>query len=141
MNEIRVNETVNMNEEKKEIEKMIVLNNKEYIENSMTVVRLWCFLAGLLDSLRDFILILVVPALAFASTRYIDYNLNFIAGILSLCGIAFEKLAKKCSKNAKSRNDKMNKLIDNITVASPDVETEDSEDVNHTKDSIPKIDY
>lgn len=96
---------------KEVLDDMILPDNKNYIENSLVWIKVWNFVAILFVALKYLIMILVVPTLTFASTTFTGYNLNFAAGILSLCGIAFEKLSQFCSANSKKRNEKMNKMI------------------------------
>jgi hypothetical protein len=96
---------------KEVLDDMILPDNKNYIENSLIWIKVWNFFAMLFVALKYIIMILVVPTLTFASTTFTEHYLNFAAGILSLCGIAFEKLSQFCSANAKKRNEKMNKMI------------------------------
>jgi hypothetical protein len=96
---------------KEVLDDMILPDNKDYIANSLTLIKVWNFFAILFVALKYLIMILIVPTLTFASTTFTEHHLNFAAGILSLCGIAFEKLSQFCSANAKKRNEKMNKMI------------------------------
>jgi hypothetical protein len=101
---------------KEVLDDMILPDNKDYIANSLTWIKVWNFFAMLFVALKYLIMILIVPTLTFASTTFTGYHLNFAAGILSLCGIAFEKLSQFCSANAKKRNEKMNKMIASLGI-------------------------
>lgn len=94
-----------------EIEAIINTNSVGYVKSTIFYIKIWNFFTGLFITFKYIILILVVPTLTFASTTYTQYNLNFIAGIFSLTGLAFEKMGKYCEINSKRRVTKLNKIL------------------------------
>jgi hypothetical protein len=109
---------------KKEIiDDMILPDNKNYIASSIFWIKIYNVLSAIFVALKYILMILVVPTLTFASTTFTDKNLNFVAGILSLCGIGFEKLSLFCSANAKKRNEKMNKMIEALGIEQKVIDT------------------
>lgn len=107
-----VKELEGMEKIRKEVlDDMILPDNKKYISSSLCCINVWNLFATTFTALKYLIMILFVPTLSFAASSYPDRGLNFAAGILSLLGIACEKLGVFCTASAKKRNEKMNKMI------------------------------
>jgi hypothetical protein len=94
-----------------EIDSIINSNSISYVRSAIFYIKIWNFFAGLFVTLKYIILILIVPTLTFASTTYTQNNLNFVAGISSLTGLAFEKMGNYCEINSKRRVEKLNKIL------------------------------
>lgn len=99
------------NDINKEIDTIINLHSVEYIKSAMFYIKIWNFFTGFFITFKYIILIMIVPTLTFASTTYTQYSLNFIAGISSLTGLAFEKMGRYCEINSKRRVEKLNKIL------------------------------
>jgi hypothetical protein len=110
---MKTNKTKNNSSEQVNIEIENIINNNsiEYVKNSISTIKSWNILTGILATFKYLVLILLVPTLTFASTTYTQHNLNFVAGILSLVGIAFEKMGKYCETNSKRKVEKLNKIL------------------------------
>lgn len=106
----------NLNQKKKSYENEILdtilyPDSIKFIKNSLIIINIWSFFKILFMTLKYFILVLALPILTFSSTKYTDLNLNYYAGIASICCIAFEKLSIFCSNNSNNRIEKLNIMI------------------------------
>jgi hypothetical protein len=109
---------------KKDImDKIILPDNKSYIENSMCMISFWRGLSGVLVIIKYLLLLLAVPTLTFAATSYPSYHLAFIAGVLSLSGVFCEKFSQFATENSKKRNQTMNKMLKVLGVKYQHIDT------------------
>lgn len=140
--DIKINEFDNdvLDEIRHEIlNEMILPNNKKYISDSLSWIIIWNYLSEIFIAFKYLIMILIVPTLTFASTTFPDRNLNFTAGILSLCGIAFEKLSQFAIANSKKRNEKMNKMIDALGINQQVIDITYDDPMNQPMQKIPSL--